>query len=549
MFRIAAVNKFGVGEFLESDPVVAQNPFTTPSAPSIPIVSAVTGDSIALTWERPESNGGSEIDGYILEKRDKEGVRWTRCNKRRLNDLRFRCTGLTEGHYYQFRVMAENAAGAGTPSDPSEVYAENMAGVGLCSNTSDSVAARDQCEPPQNLTVTNITNSSVSLSWDKPEYDGGAKIIGYIVERQEEPGSCWLKCNFTNLLDTYLEVAGLTEGEQYVFRVIAKNSGELFSAPSETTGPITVQHDVEPPKIMLEDKLKQVVVVKAGEFLRLDAEISGRPNPTVFWLKNGRNIGSKGRIEITATRSHTSLLIRECVRKDSGQVFAENAAGLSEPSLPCPLTLAEDPKFLPSPPAKPTIVDSTRSSITLSWNKPLFDGGATVTGYKVEFRKLTEEDWTVAIHNTDTTEFTVTGLTSGTEYVFVVRSINKIGISDPSPETDPYVATEREEVPTFDVSPEMRKMLLVKESSSFTLTVPFTGKPVPTALWEKADVDLRVRGLINTTSSATSLTVERATREDSGKYTVKLQNVVGSASLTLMMAQFDKGSNIGIEQL
>uniref|UniRef100_A0A3B4V077 Fibronectin type-III domain-containing protein n=1 Tax=Seriola dumerili TaxID=41447 RepID=A0A3B4V077_SERDU len=334
IFRVAAVNKFGVGEFLESEPFIAQNPFTTPSAPSTPAASAVTGDSIALTWERPESDGGSEIDGYILEKRDKEGVRWTKCNKRRLNDLRFRCTGLTEGHYYQFRVLAENAAGVGAPktteavkvseaplppgkitlSDVTcnsarlswekpdhdggskitcyivEMQAEgddtwticseskalevtvtgltkgkeyffrvsNMAGVGPCSKASDPVAARDQCDPPCNLTVTNITNSSVSLSWNKPEYDGGAKIIGYIVERKELPDSCWLKCNFTNLMDTFLEVTGLTEGEQYDFRVIAKNSAELFSAPSETTGPVTVQHDVEPPKIILEDKLRQV---------------------------------------------------------------------------------------------------------------------------------------------------------------------------------------------------------------------------------------------------------------------------------------------------
>lgn len=718
-FCVAAENRYGTSQYIETEPVVAQYPFNPPGSPTNVRVVQASKSAVVVAWCKPDNDGGSCITGYHIESKDQNSILWTKLNRSPVTENQFKVTSVEEGLVYEFRV-----------------YAENMAGVGLCSNTSDSVAARDQCEPPQNLTVTNITNSSVSLSWDKPEYDGGAKIIGYIVERQEEPGSCWLKCNFTNLLDTYLEVAGLTEGEQYVFRVIAKNSGELFSAPSETTGPITVQHDVEPPKIMLEDKLKQVVVVKAGEFLRLDAEISGRPNPTVFWLKNGRNIGSKGRIEITATRSHTSLLIRECVRKDSGQytltlqntagstskiitckvldrpgppagalgvsglsaekctlswgpphedggaeimhyivekcetsrvawtlvysdmmattckitkllkgneylfrvravnkygegenlesepvratdpftlpsppmdvevtsatseamtvcwkrptsdggsricgyvvekrekqgvrwvrvnkkpvydlrvkatglhegceyefrVFAENAAGLSEPSLPCPLTLAEDPKFLPSPPAKPTIVDSTRSSITLSWNKPLFDGGATVTGYKVEFRKLTEEDWTVAIHNTDTTEFTVTGLTSGTEYVFVVRSINKIGISDPSPETDPYVATEREEVPTFDVSPEMRKMLLVKESSSFTLTVPFTGKPVPTALWEKADVDLRVRGLINTTSSATSLTVERATREDSGKYTVKLQNVVGSASLTLSVRVLD----------
>lgn len=718
-FRIAAENRYGKSHFVESEAVVAQHPFKPPGPPTNLRVVNASKSLMVVAWSKPESDGGSPIIGYHIECKDQSSILWTKLNKSPLNDTQFKVTSVEEGLIYEFRVSAEN-----------------MAGVGPCSKTSEPVAARDQCDPPNNLTVTNITNNSVSLSWDKPEYDGGAKITGYIVERKELPDSCWLKCNFTNLLDTFLEVTGLTQGEEYDFRVTAKNAAELLSAPSETTGPVTIQPDVEPPRIVMDDKFRQAVVVKAGEILRIDADISGRPNPTVFWLKNGRNIGSKGRIEITATKTHTSLLIRECVRKDSAQytlnvqntggttykvitckvldrpgppagpleisglsaekctlswgpphetggaeilhyivekcetsrvawilvygdmmattckiskllkgneylfrvravnkygegeileseptkaldpytiasaptdvevtsatsdtmtvcwkrpdsdggsrisgyiiekrekqgirwvrvnkkpvydlrvkasclhegceyefrVFAENAAGLSEPSLPSPLTLAEDPKFLPSPPAKPTIIDSTQSSITLSWNKSLFDGGAAITGYKVEFKKSTDEDWTVAVSNTDKTEFTVTGLTSGAEYVFTVRSINKIGVSEPSPETDPQMAVEREEEPRFEISPEMRKTLVIKDGSSFTLTVPYSGKPAPTVTWEKTGVDLRVRGLINTSNSVTSITVEGSTRDDSGKYVVKLQNVAGSATLMLGVKVLD----------
>lgn len=52
-------------------------------------------------------------------------------------------------------------------------------------------------------------------------------------------------------------------------------------------------------------------------------------------------------------------------------------------------------------------------------------------------------------------------------------------------------------------------------------------------------IDLRVRGLINATSSVTSLTVEQATRDDSGKYILKLQNAAGSALLTLSVRVLD----------
>ncbi|XP_064818680.1 titin-like [Oncorhynchus masou masou] len=181
------------------------------------------------------------------------------------------------------------------------------------------------------------------------------------------------------------------------------------------------------------------------------------------------------------------------------RVYAENVAGLSPPSIPCKLTKAEDPQFLPSPPAKPKVIDSTKTSVTLSWNKPLFDGGAAVTGYCVEYKRTDEEDWFVGVSNTENTESTVVGLTPGAEYIFVVKSINKIGVSEPSPPTDPQAAEDREEKPQFNISNEMRKTLLVKDGSSFTLTVPFSGKPFPNVMWDKADVDLRVRASIHTT--------------------------------------------------
>ncbi|CAL9697291.1 unnamed protein product [Knipowitschia caucasica] len=718
-FRVAAENRYGKSAYVESDSVVAKYPFNPPGPPLELHAVSATKSAVIIAWRQPEADGGNPIIGYHIECKDQSSILWTKLNRNLINENQFKATNIKEGLVYEFRVSAEN-----------------MAGVGPCSKPSDPVAARDQCEPPQNLTVTNISNDSVSLSWDKPEYDGGARITGYIVERKELPDGCWLKCNFTNLLDTFLDVTDLTEGEQYDFRVIARNAAELFSSPSENTGPITVQHDIEPPNITMDDKFRQVVVVKSGDLLKIDADISGRPNPSVTWVKNGINIGSKGRVDILTTKTHTSLVIRECVRKDSGQyiltlqnagsttsrsitckvldrpgppggplkisgisaekctlswdppmedggaeithyiiekcetsrvfwtlvyddmmatsskitklvkgneylfrvkavnkygegetlesdpvkaldpytipsaptdvqvssssvdtmtvcwkrpetdggsrisgyiiekrekqgvrwtrvnkkpvydlrvkatclhegceyefrVYAENAAGLSEPSDPCPLTMAEDPMFLPSPPAKPIVVDSTKSSITLSWNKPLYDGGAAVTSYRVEFKKTSEEEWSTGVYNTDQTEFSVTGLTSGAEYVFVVRSINKIGVSEPSPESDPQVAMEREEEPRFNVSPEMRKTLLVKDGASFTLTAPYSGKPSPSVSWQKADVDLRVRGLVNATSTFTSLTIEQATRDDSGKYIVKLQNLAGSASLTLSVRVLD----------
>uniref|UniRef100_A0A3Q2Y690 Fibronectin type-III domain-containing protein n=1 Tax=Hippocampus comes TaxID=109280 RepID=A0A3Q2Y690_HIPCM len=86
------------GEPLESAPVIMRNPFVPPGTPREIEITNITRDSMTVCWNRPETNGGSEIVGYIVEKRDRAGIRWTKCNKRRVTDLRFRVTGLPPQH-------------------------------------------------------------------------------------------------------------------------------------------------------------------------------------------------------------------------------------------------------------------------------------------------------------------------------------------------------------------------------------------------------------------------------------------------------------------
>lgn len=93
-------------------------------------------------------------------------------------------------------------------------------------------------EPPRNVRVTDITKVSVNLAWQKPAYDGGSKITGYIVEKRDLPNGRWTKASFTNVIETQFSVSGLTQGNQYEFRVFAKNAVGSISNPSDVAGPI-----------------------------------------------------------------------------------------------------------------------------------------------------------------------------------------------------------------------------------------------------------------------------------------------------------------------
>lgn len=58
---------------------------------------------------------------YIIEKKEKLGTRWVKAGKTAGPDCKFRVTDVIEGTEVQFQVRAENEAGVGHPSEPTEI--------------------------------------------------------------------------------------------------------------------------------------------------------------------------------------------------------------------------------------------------------------------------------------------------------------------------------------------------------------------------------------------------------------------------------------------
>lgn len=90
-----------------------------PEAPEKPEIDDVTAHSMVVSWE-PPNDKGSPILGYWLEKREINSTRWSRVNRNLHPDTEINVEGLLEGLTYIFRVAAENQAGPGKFSPPSE---------------------------------------------------------------------------------------------------------------------------------------------------------------------------------------------------------------------------------------------------------------------------------------------------------------------------------------------------------------------------------------------------------------------------------------------
>uniref|UniRef100_A0A8B9QW75 Titin n=1 Tax=Apteryx owenii TaxID=8824 RepID=A0A8B9QW75_APTOW len=536
-FRISAENRYGKSSPLDSKPVVVQYPYKVPGPPGTPFVTAASKDHMIVQWNEPVNDGGSKVLGYHLERKDKNSILWTKQNKSLIPDTKYKTDGLEEGLEYEFRVSAENIVGIGKVSKVSELY-----------------VARDPCDPPGHPEAIVVTRNNVTLKWKKPEYDGGSKITGYIVEKKELPDGRWMKASFTNVLETEFTVSGLVEDQRYEFRVIARNAAGCLSEPSESTGPITARDEIEAPGASLDPKYKDVIVVHAGETFVLEADIHGKPIPDITWSKDGYILEKRDKDGIRWTKCNkkrlTDLRFRVTGLSDGHfyefRVSAENAAGVGEPSEPSIFYRACDVLYPPGPPSNPKVTDTSRSSVSLAWSKPIYDGGAPVKGYVVEVKEASADEWTTCTPPTGLQgkQFTVTKLKENQEYNFRICAINSEGVGEPAIIPGTVIAADKIEPPEIELDADLRKVVTVRASGTLRLFVTIKGRPEPEVKWEKAEGTISDRAQIEVTGSYTMLVIDNVNRFDSGRYNLTLENNSGKKSAFVNVRVLDTPSKV-----
>ena len=103
----------------------------------------------------------------------------------------------------------------------------------------------------------------------------------------------------------------------------------------------------------------------------------------------------------------------------------------------------------PGPVSAPvTITGVSSTKCLLSFGPPAHNGGAKVTGYKIEKRETSRLSWLIVEDNTQDCCVKITGLVKNNEYVFRVASINQNGIG-PYTESSAVIAKD-----AFTVSSE-----------------------------------------------------------------------------------------------
>ena len=258
------------------------------------------------------------------------------------------------------------------------------------------------------------------LSWVQPS--GGAALTDY--EYEQDGSETWTSTGGTATSHT---VTGLTNGQSYTFRVRAVNSAGASAASGSRTATPTTTEPEAPESLSFTPGDQQVT-------LRWRAPTNDGGEPITHYEYEQDGSGTWISTGGTAT-SHTVTGL------NNGQTYMFRVRAVNALGSGAVVTLDATPsrstgggggggggggprQTVPDAPSNLTAVVGN-GEVVLSWDAPQDDGGSEITDY--EYRIDGRGSW-ISIGSTDTTH-TVTGLVNGTEYVFEVRAVNRIGKS------------------------------------------------------------------------------------------------------------------------
>ncbi|KAL3312833.1 hypothetical protein Ciccas_008566 [Cichlidogyrus casuarinus] len=359
-------------------------------------------------------------------------------------------------------------------------------------------------KPEGPLEAFDIKAESVTLKWQPPRDTGGSPVTNYVVEKYDPHTGDWVKVTKFARQPEY-EVLGLEEGQNYKFRVSAENefgvseplemsSSVLVKDPARAPGSPGVVDvtDVDEDSISLQwtkprdDGGKKIL----GYVVEYKSATDGE------WVKAPIGLVKGTQVTVPGLEKGEKYQFR---------VSAKTEAGIGEASRPTKATECKSKysQFNVRPrineildkadaPGAIKVEGTKRNSISLSWPKPMRDGGSPVTGYVVEKRLKGATDWEQALGSTraphQQNSATIDGLTENAEYEFRVFAVNAAGLSDPSAETGGIkVVDTSTKLPEFITSLAACK---ANKGENAVFAVEVDGKPPPTVKWFRNGVEL-----------------------------------------------------------
>ncbi len=414
-YRVSAINRAGTG-----DPSNVANATTEANPPGAPtglraVPSGLGGTSqLLLSWTRPSSDGGSSITGYRIEMSPNGATGWTVVVATTSSTATtYLHGGLQSGTTRFYRIAAINAEGRGG-------YSNVARGATNAGRPGQPRSLRARADGPSGITIT----------WQAPFSNGGARITGYSIRAQGPHDGRWIviRSNTGSTATTFTHTS-LQPVTAYRYQVAAINSvgpGNWSVEVGTTTHP-----DV--PSAPFDLTARPIGTSQIDLSWQAPRNNNGAP-VLGYRVEASSDGGRTWRIIRSNTNSTTTRYSHRGLQPASTQhyrVYAINAAGLGTASNVARATTAAT---VPGVPRDLTADADGTSQIDLAWEEPATDGGADIEGYRVEVSDDRGITWQNLVPNTRSarTSYTHTGLAPASTRHYRVSAINRIGIGNAS---------------------------------------------------------------------------------------------------------------------
>ncbi|XP_043083320.1 receptor-type tyrosine-protein phosphatase eta-like isoform X5 [Puntigrus tetrazona] len=326
--------------------------YTKPDVIRSLTVNNITTSSVSLTWDEPHG------------KRSFFKVQWADGTPNATIDNFYNITGLTAGVSYSFCISA--------------VAADN-------STEGETVCISQYTKPDviRNLRVSNITASSVSLTWTEPE----GKRSFFKVQ--------WTDRNRSETTNTSHLIPGLTAGVSYSFCISA------VAADNSTEGETVCISQYTKPDVIRNLTVNNITT--SSVFLTWDEPAGNRSFFKIQWADDKRN-------ETTNTSLIPGLTAGVSYSFCISAVAADNSTEGE--------TLCISQYTKPDVIGYPTANDITTSSVFLTWNEP----AGNRSYFKLKWTDGQTDRNATKISNTS---YHITDLTAGVNYTFCITAVTE----------------------------------------------------------------------------------------------------------------------------
>ena len=406
--------------------------------PPTGLTATAANGQVTLSWSPPASDGGAVIIGYdVYMGTSSRGESASPVNGGLITGTSYTVPGLANGTTYYFTADAVNRA--------------NLHSTASAEASATPAAPVTAPGAPRGLTAT-AGDAQVSLSWQAPGSDGGSAITGYRVYQGTS------KKPVTSVSGTAATVKGLSNGTAYSFKVTAVNkagegpaSGAASATPTAAvTKPGAPNGLTASPgngKVTLSWKApgsnggaaisgyeiyrgtspggESGTPVNASLVAGTSYTVTGLTNATTYYFTVAAVNKAKLQGGKSGEASATPAASASASASASGSASASASATGQTSSSPSGGTTAT----AAGAPGAPTGLTATpgNGEVGLSWTAPATAGGAAPASYHVY--EGTSPGFTLGtpVTSTSGTHATVTGLTNGTTYYFVVTAVDAGG--------------------------------------------------------------------------------------------------------------------------